>query len=162
MFRVLGLDLSMSTPGFAVVEFTNGKPVLVHKSHVKTNAKNTHGQRLVQTADYLRNLIDVYGPFNAVAREKGFSAHANTTQVLFKVVGVSDLELAREGYTRVADIAPTSVKKAVTGNGKASKDEVADALEQYVGKHLYGTSDESDAVAVALAYGIQNKLMEAL
>lgn len=157
--RILALDLSMSTPGFAVLDIIDGKPVLVHKSHVKTNSKHSHGQRLIAIERHLLNLVEMFGPLNAVAREKGFSAHAMTTQVIFRVVGVSDLSLAKEGYTRIVDIAPTSVKKAVTGNGKASKEEVAEAVEAYVGKQDYATNDESDAVAVGLAYAIQYKLI---
>jgi crossover junction endodeoxyribonuclease RuvC len=149
---VLGLDLSMSSPGFAVISAVNGEPKLIHVSHIKTNSKHSHGQRLIAIERHLLNLVEQFGPFTAIAREKGFSQHAMTTQVIFRVVGVSDLALAREGYTRITDLAPTTVKKAVTGNGKADKKEVAQAVEQYIGKHKYATDDESDAVAVALAY----------
>ena len=40
----------------------------------------------------------------------------------------------------------------ITGSGKASKQDVADSLERYVGKVQYGTDDESDAVAVGIAW----------
>lgn len=160
--KILGLDLSMSCAGFAVIEIDNGKPILIHTCHVKTNAKQTHGQRLIQIADYLRKLVEVYGVFNFVAREKGFSRFANTTQTLFKVVGVSDLELAREGYTRIKDIAPTTVKKAVAGNGKASKEDVESGVRTWLGlssEFKFTTNDESDAVAVALTLAVQEGLI---
>ena len=40
----------------------------------------------------------------------------------------------------------------ITGSGKANKQDVADSLERYVGKVQYGTDDESDAVAVGIAW----------
>jgi len=49
------------------------------------------------------------------------------------------------------------VKKLLTGSGKASKTEVAMALERYVATQQYETDDESDAVAVGLAWLIQQK-----
>ena len=50
------------------------------------------------------------------------------------------------------EIAPTTVKKLLTGSGKASKEEVAAALERFVGKQEYAVDDESDAVAVGIAW----------
>ena len=47
------------------------------------------------------------------------------------------------------------IKKLLTGNGKASKEEVAAALEKYVGQQNYAVSDESDAVAAGVAFLIQ-------
>ena len=44
------------------------------------------------------------------------------------------------------------VKKLLTGSGKASKDEVAAALEKYIVKQDYATDDESDAVAIGIAW----------
>ena len=43
----------------------------------------------------------------------------------------------------------------ITGSGKASKQDVADSLERYVGNVQYGTDDESDAVAVGIAWLIR-------
>lgn len=40
----------------------------------------------------------------------------------------------------------------ITGSGKASKQDVADSLERYVGKVQYSTDDESDAVAAGIAW----------
>ena len=62
-------------------------------------------------------------------REKGFSRFPHETQALFKVVGIADLAAWRAYGTEFVEIAPTTVKKLLTGSGKASKDEVAAALE---------------------------------
>ena len=60
-------------------------------------------------------------------REKGFSRFPHETQVLFKVVGIVDLAAWRQCKTQFVEIAPTTVKKLLTGSGKASKEEVAAA-----------------------------------
>ena len=51
------------------------------------------------------------------------------------------------------------MKKLLTGSGKALKSEVALALESYVGTQKYETDDESDAVAVGIAWLIQENLL---
>ena len=80
-----------------------------------------------------------------------------------KVVGIMDYISAdlheqynpntHEGFWR--DIYPVTVKKQITGSGKATKEEVAEALVKYVGKLNYRCDDESDATAVAVAWLIQ-------
>ena len=54
------------------------------------------------------------------------------------------------------------IKKLLTGNGKASKEEVASALEQYVGRQEYAVSDESDAVAAGVAWLLQTNQLQIL
>jgi crossover junction endodeoxyribonuclease RuvC len=156
MSRYLGLDLSLSAPGFAVIEVIDGVPRLLHVSHRKTNAKHTHGQRLADIQAALLEIIGEYYPFEAIIREKGFSRHAATTQTLFKVVGVSDLTFADEGA--IVEIPPTTVKKLVTGDGKADKAEVERAVRHRLAlpdEYTFAKDDESDAAAVVLAYLIQ-------
>ena len=92
-------------------------------------------------------------------REKGFSRFPHETQALFKVVGVADLAAWKKCHTEFVEIAPTTVKKLLTGSGKASKEEVAAALESYVGEQTYGSDDESDALAVGMAWLMLNKMI---
>lgn len=84
-------------------------------------------------------------------RERGFSRFAAETQALSKVVGVTDF-IAAFIMRSFEEIAPVSVKKTLTGNAKAKKDEVAAQLSKYVGDHSYACDDESDAVAVGIAW----------
>lgn len=83
-----------------------------------------------------------------------------TVQVLSKVVGVSDLYAWGFGNKEFLDINPKTVKKLVTGNDNAEKEEVAKSLEQFVGKHDYACDDESDAVAVGIAHLIQQGMID--
>ena len=115
--------------------------------------KKCHGQILTEIYDLITELaVDVA----VFVREKGFSRFPHETQALFKVVGVADLAAWRKCRTEFVEIAPTTVKKLLTGSGKASKDEVAKALERYVRKQTYTTDDESDAIAVGIAWLIVN------
>src|SRR5690625_7424716 len=105
----LAKDLSLSSPGFAVLAVTeNGEPLVLNKSHVKTTSYNVHGHRLLMIDDEIRRLIKEYKPSHVV-REKGFSGFPRTTQALFRVVGCSDrTTLEMKGLDGV-DIHTTSV-----------------------------------------------------
>jgi len=164
----LALDLSLSSPGFAVIAVTDeGDPILLEKSHVKTNANQSHGYRLHQIAVELERLMLNYKPEHIV-RERGFSRFPTTTQALFKVVGVSDflaqITGTREKFTtNIYEIAPTTVKKAVTGNGRASKKDVEKEVAKWLQidrTNFFETDDESDAAAVGLAYLVENGITE--
>ena len=119
--------------------------------------KKCHGQILSEIYELITELaVDVA----VFVREKGFSRFPHETQALFKVVGVADLAAWRTSKTEFVEIAPTTVKKLLTGSGKASKEEVAASLRQYVGKQAYAVDDESDAVAVGVVWLIMNKMVE--
>lgn len=156
----LGLDLSMSSAGVAVIEVQDGKPNLITAYRIKTNPKQRHGERLHVIAQGIKKTLQEYAPFDTVIREKGFSRFAATTQALFKVVGVSDVVL-RDYH--ITELPPTTVKKAVTGNGKADKIEVEYAVREILGldaSYIFISDDASDACGVILAYLLENGIIE--
>lgn len=93
---------------------------------------------------------------DVLVRERGFSRFRNETQALFKIVGITDLVAWQTKELVFDEIAPKSVKKVVAGSGDASKDEVAAALTWFVGEQEYECDDESDSVAVGIAWLILN------
>lgn len=160
MRRYLGLDLSMSSAGIAVIEVEDREPKLITAFRIKTNPKERHGLRLHQISKALRKVHDDYTPFDAIIREKGFSRFAATTQALFKVVGVSDVVL-RDYF--IVELSPTTIKKTMTGSGKAEKIEVEYAVREILNldsTYLFASDDASDACAVILTYLIENKLID--
>lgn len=128
------------------------------------HGKKTHGQMLSENAkelrSYLNEFVDITDESLILVREKGFFKFPAETQVLCKVVGVTDLYAWAFGHREFAEIAPSAVKKLVTGKASANKEEVAAALESYVGKQDYACDDESDAVAVGIAWLVSNGLIE--
>ena len=85
---------------------------------------------------------------------------AKTIQILHKVVGVADLYAWANGGKVFDEISPKTVKRLVTGNPNAEKEEVAKALEGWVGEQSYGCDDESDACAVGIAWLIQHDMVD--
>lgn len=79
--------------------------------------------------------------------------------MLFKVVGVADLDIWRYVNATWQNLIPTIVKKLVTERENAEKKEVAEALSTDVNQQLYATDDESDAVAVGLAWLYQHTVI---
>lgn len=147
----------MRRPGFALLHYSakDRKATVVRMSNVDNkNERKPHGQMLAEIAHEIRSYL-VTGEEQILLRERGFFKHAAETQVLSKVIGVADLYAWAHGGKTFEEIAPKSIKKSVTGNSCATKEQVAEALESYVGKQKYACDDESDAVAVGIAWLIQ-------
>jgi crossover junction endodeoxyribonuclease RuvC len=149
---ILGLDLSLSCPGYAVVQIKNGKPKLLESGIIKANPKHTQIQKMKRIVAHLQRLMTDYD-IDAVARESGFVRHNRTTKILERVAGAVMVSLGE-----IHELPPTTIKKAVAESGKASKQEVELAVRlllELPEDFEFRTDDESDAVAVALAYAIE-------
>jgi crossover junction endodeoxyribonuclease RuvC len=157
---ILALDLSLASTGYAVGKVEDGKIQILDYGHInnKRYAKKSQAFRLHRIASVLKDIFKKY-PIEAVVKEKGFSKGHVSTQALFKVAGVADLMSFSFGHDSIEELTVATIRKAVTGDGKASKEDVANALTVYVGELHYETDDESDAVAVLVAYCLRERLI---
>lgn len=102
-------------------------------------------------------------PGSILVREKALdviSRSARTVEVLHKVVGMSDLYAWWLEKTEFEEVPVKTVKSLVANDKDAGKDAVAAALDQFVGRREYARDDESDAVAVGIAWLIQRGLID--
>lgn len=159
-YKVIGADLSLKLPGFCLLSVKNGLITDVKLMSVNNkNSKNkTHGELLNDIISAFTKFCETYCPeFDAlylVRENEIMHVKVPSERSLSKVVGVMDwvaYGTKKEWYS----IYPVTVKKLITGSGKAEKSEVAKALEYYIGKQDYKSDDESDAAAVAIAWLIQ-------
>lgn len=160
-FLILAMDLSLNLPAFCVAEVVDGVFNVIEVSHVDNKkGKLTTAEKLGSISWHLKNIFQKYGVFDVVVREKGFSRYANTTQLLFRVVGVSDLIVYDEmALKEIEEIPPTTIKTFIAGYSKADKQEVEEGVRKLLQEHQremeFYSDDESDAVAVALTYCIK-------
>lgn len=168
---VIAGDLSLRRPAIAILCTTSKNKAEVCNVYViETNqsAKKRTGEILshierTMTTEILpetKKMADKKGYSIVAVRERGFTRFHNETQALFKVVGVTDLALNNFLGTEWDNIPPLTVKKLITGSGKATKAEVAKALSQYLTKPIdentYSGDDETDAIAVGVSWMLGN------
>lgn len=92
--------------------------------------------------------------------KQGGPRNSRVIEVLHKVVGVADLYAWSLGSREFQEIHPKTIKKIVANDQLAEKDVVAAALPQFVGEYEYACDDESDAVAVGVAWLIQQGMID--
>ncbi|SDZ05964.1 crossover junction endodeoxyribonuclease RuvC [Thermoactinomyces sp. DSM 45891] len=142
-----------------MVEVKQGRAKLAQAFRVKTNPKLSHGDRLNNITEQLEALIKNEGPFDVVARERGFVRFAGATQAIYKVVGCSDLIL--RNY-EIVEYSPMTIKSILTSNSRASKQEVELSVRRILklkDTYQFESDDASDAVAVILTHLLKEKII---
>ncbi|WP_329000677.1 crossover junction endodeoxyribonuclease RuvC [Kribbella sp. NBC_00709] len=164
--RVLGVDPGLTRCGLGVVEGTPGKPpALVAVGVIRTPADLDVSKRLVQIEAELDEWIAKYQP-DAVAVERVFAQHnVRTVMGTAQASGIAMVVAARRGLP-VALHTPSEVKAAVTGSGRADKEQVTTMVTRILKLSERPTpADAADALALAICQvwrgGVASKLQEA-
>lgn len=157
--RLIAFDPGLSITGYACLEAdaAGSSPRLVEAGHFDLRAAVARrdaawGPRLVELAQDVHALLARTAPDRA-AVEAVFAhrAHPAAALAMAHARGVI-LERLAAARVPLLELAPASVKKALTGSGRASKDQVAAAVVQALNLHTAPEPrDVSDAIAVALA-----------
>jgi crossover junction endodeoxyribonuclease RuvC len=92
--------------------------------------------------------------------KQGGPRNSRVIEVLHKVVGVADLYAWGLGGRVFDEIHPKTIKKLVANDQLAEKDVVAQSLAQFVGEREYACDDESDAVAVGIAWLLEKGMID--
>ncbi len=151
--RVLGIDPGLTRCGVGVVEGSVGRPLsLVAVDVVRTGSTEDIAERLRQIEAGLEQWLDATRP-DAVAVERVFSQHnVRTVMGTAQASGVALLVAARRGLP-VALHTPSEVKAAVTGHGRADKQQVGAMVTRLL--RLTETprpADAADALALAICH----------
>jgi crossover junction endodeoxyribonuclease RuvC len=146
-----------------VVDIHAGRRVsLVYAAVARTPKDAELGERLQQVEDAILGVIAECSP-TAIAVEQVFSQH-NVRTINPQAAGVACLITARQGIPMA--FTPSEVKAAVTGSGRAEKQQVATMVARIVGRPVPGPADLTDAVALAICHGwrfpAQQRLARAL
>ena len=162
--RILGVDPGLRVTGYAVIEvpkgrFDDGDVDLIEAGVVRTKSPAIGvAGRLKKIYESLSELITDTGP-EAVVLEKLYAhyKHPTTAILMGHARGVVCLLAGARGLA-LHSIAATHVKKAVTGSGHASKEQIQRMIQSVLRlKVLPEPADAADAIAIALAFAFNNR-----
>ncbi len=148
---MLGIDPGTAVCGFGVVQSgRDRRATLVECGVVRTTARDPLPARLLVLAEAITDLLERHDP-DVLALENVFHGrNARSALVLGHARGVVMLVAARRGI-EVAEITPAEVKRAVTGTGAASKEQVGMMVARLLRLAAAPSpADAADGVAIAL------------
>lgn len=158
---ILGIDPSLRSTGFGVIEVKGNHMTALCHGHVKNPITVLPSRCLVRISDAVTKLIDEHSP-EAVAIEG--LVYVQNTRIAFtlgQVRGVIIAAAARNDLP-IYEYAPRKVKQAVTGLGGAGKNQVSNMVKAMLGLPEIPQTDAGDALALAICHanncrGIQVK-----
>ncbi|MDA0807944.1 MAG: crossover junction endodeoxyribonuclease RuvC [Planctomycetota bacterium] len=151
--RVLGIDPGLNRTGYSIIERTAKGAVLREGGVIRSTKDLPLAERVHELAIGLREVIAEMKP-SVMAIEQVFShvAHPKTAILMAHARGVI-LLTAAEAKLPVIHYTPTQIKKLLTGNGQANKEQMQYAVQHELRlKKLLEPNDVADASAVALCH----------
>ncbi len=151
--RILGVDPGIGTTGYGVVESDGHAFRLIEAGVVTTPRKGLLEVKLSMIRRGLDQVIEKCRPEVAVVEEVySHALHPRTSILIGHARGVV-LSTCSERDLSVIDLPAKRVKKAITGNGNATKDQVQNMVSMILRlKKISCPYDVSDALALAMSY----------
>ena len=149
--RYLGVDPGLNRTGYALLERTATGPLLREGGIVSSSRRDSLAQRVLEIGRGIREMLEEYRP-QLMAVEQVFSFGKNPkTALLMAHARGAILLVAAEMQIPVLHYTPTHIKKLLTGNGRASKEQIQHAIKNELGmENILEPNDVADASAVAL------------
>jgi len=149
--KILGIDPGTINCGYAIVEKEKSNVRLIEAGLIKIKTKILQEQ-IVEMTEGL-DLIFSNHKIDEVSIEDMFYAFNPKTVIkLAQFRGAISLKVLQE-FGNFSEYTPLQVKKAVTGNGKATKEQVSFMVKRLLGiKKEIKPLDITDAIAIALTH----------
>jgi len=150
-YRGLGIDPGLAATGFAVIGCLKRGGDLCDWGAITTRAGSASHMRLQEIYSAVRGLIDQWRP-DVIAVEDVYvlDRYPRAAIQLGEVKGVIALAAA-EAHLEFMQVKPAEIKRALTGNGQAPKQQVHAAVQRTLGlTHRITPDHASDFAAIAL------------
>jgi crossover junction endodeoxyribonuclease RuvC len=148
--RVLAIDPGLTRCGIGVIESSSMTLIDVGVLNSASDIAIEH--RLMEIDSQIRNWIEIHQP-EVIAIERVFSQqNLKTVMGTAQVAGLALLAAAQSNI-KVAMHTPSEVKAAVTGSGRAKKDQVAQMVQRILKlDSIPKPVDATDALALAICH----------
>ena len=148
--RILGIDPGTATTGFGVIDCEGGQMVFVDGGVITTLPTEAMPDRLVTICDEVGQLIAEHQPDQVVVEQLYFAQNVTTAMTVGQARGVVLLVAAQAGLP-VQEFTPLQVKQAMTGYGRATKNQIQEMVKRLLSLDTIPQPDDAaDALAIAI------------
>jgi crossover junction endodeoxyribonuclease RuvC len=152
---ILGIDPGTSVMGYGLIATKGQELTLIQFGVIHLSKYGTHELKLKKIFDRVLSLIDDYHPDEVALEAPFFGKNVQSMLKLGRAQGVA-MAAALSREIPITEYAPKKVKQSVTGNGNASKEQVASMLKTLLNfKEIPKLLDATDALGVAICHHFQ-------
>jgi crossover junction endodeoxyribonuclease RuvC len=153
---IMGIDPGTTIMGYGVISISDKKIRLISSGAIQLNKYDNHAIRLKRIFERTLSLIEEYHPDELAIEAPFFGKNVQSMLKLGRAQGVA-LAAALYRSVPVIEYSPKKIKQSITGNGNATKLQVASMLQRLLQfenlpKHL----DATDGLAAAVCHHFQN------
>ena len=158
---ILGLDPGTARVGWGVIETHGSRCESIAYGLIETDKHTIPEDRLKEIYDAMHTLIKKFNPDAISIEDLFFATNAKTAISVGQARGVLLLAAATH-HIHTASYAPLSIKRTITGDGKADKSQVQYMVTKQLHlKEIPKPDDVADALAIALTHAFSYKMKEA-
>jgi len=155
---ILGIDPGTTIMGYGVLKVVNNKPELIALGVVDLRKYGNHYLKLRRIFERVIGIIEMYLPDEVAIEAPFFGKNVQSMLKLGRAQGVA-MAAALSRDIPITEYAPLKIKMAITGNGRASKEQVADMLKRllYISEeNMLPQLDATDGLAAAYCHFLQS------
>ena len=154
---ILGIDPGTTVMGYGVIEIVTNKPKLVAMGVLELHKYDDHYIKLGKIFARVVQLIESYQPQEMALEAPFFGKNVQSMLKLGRAQGVAMAAGLSHGLP-IFEYAPLRIKQAITGQGNASKEQVAMMLKQILKfDETPQFLDATDGLAAAMCHYYQNQ-----
>lgn len=160
--RILGIDPGVAIVGYGVIEYNQNQFKVIDYGKITTPAHTPLPKRLKLVYDGMTQLVETFKPDVVAMEELFFNTNVTTAIAVGHARGVLVLGAENAGVP-VSEYTPLQIKQAVTGYGRADKNQVQQMVKMFLNlTEVPKPDDTADALAVAICHAhsasLSNKL----
>ena len=151
---IMGIDPGTNVMGYGVLGVNGKKPEVVVMGVIQLNKFESHYRRLARIFERVSGLVEQYLPDELAIEAPFYGKNVQSMLKLGRAQGVA-MAAALSRDIPIAEYAPLSITQAVTGNGSATKERVAEMLRRLLDipqEKMPHLLDATDALAAALTH----------
>ncbi len=151
--RILGVDPGTTITGYAVIEQVgNDKVVLISLGYIELGKLSSHYEKLKRIHERITSIIESFSPDELAVEAPFYGENVQSMLKLGRAQGAAIVAAMLKGIP-VFEYSPRKVKLSITGNGNASKEQVAAILQKLFSIEKLPTKlDATDGLAVAYCH----------
>lgn len=153
---ILGIDPGTLVMGYGLIAVQGTQVSTLAFGVIKLEKLDDHGVRLKRIFERTIGIIDEFHPDELAIEAPFFGKNVQSMLKLGRAQGVA-IAAALSRDIPYVEYSPRKIKMSITGNGNASKEQVAAMLVQTLGIKVHENLDATDALGAALCHYYQNR-----